>query len=223
MKLFFINFFFIFLLLANSVLSANDLVAEYSVTSSGIKIGKFSWSLKLSNDKYETKISLINSGIFSPLYKFQGEYLSKGVIENNKFKSQKYKQNWKTRNKIRVVEMLFDDRLIELYQNPEEKEVARINVYDLKYYFDPITSFINILSGAESVNTVDGRRVYTMKKTNTGENKRIVLEIKNYKNIWADHKRNDLEKIEFILDKEKFLPQKIKIYFKKRVFNLNKR
>ena len=44
-----------------------------------------------------------------------------------------------------------------------------------------------------------------MSKTNS-------LNINNYKNIWADHQRNDLKKIEFIVGDD-FLPQKILIYF----------
>ena len=50
---------------------------------------------------------------------------------------------------------------------------------------------------------------------------KIVLNINNYKNIWADHQRNDLKKIEFIVGDD-FLPQKILIYFKERVFKLEK-
>jgi len=48
-----------------------------------------------------------------------------------------------------------------------------------------------------------------------------LLNINNYKNIWADHQRNDLKKIEFIVGDD-FLPQKILIYFKERVFKLEK-
>ena len=48
------------------------------------------------------------------------------------------------------------------------------------------------------------------------------LAIKNYKNIWADHQRNDLKKIEFFLEDENFLPKRINIFFKERVFKLKK-
>ena len=87
-------------------------------------------------------------------------------------------------------------------------------------YFDPITSFINILNGRDEAKTVDGRRVYTLKKIE-GEGESIVLKIKNYKNIWADHKKNDLKKIEFFIGDD-LLPNKIFIYFKERVFKLEK-
>ena len=87
-------------------------------------------------------------------------------------------------------------------------------------YFDPITSFINILSGDNEVKTIDGRRLYIMKNINLEALNKITIQIKDYKNIWADHNRNDLKKIEFFLIKESFLPKKIIIYFKDRVFKL---
>ena len=50
----------------------------------------------------------------------------------------------------------------------------------------------------------------------------FVIFIKEYRNLWADHKRNDLEKIEFIIKDGVFLPIKINIYFKNRIFKLSK-
>ena len=41
--------------------------------------------------------------------------------------------------------MIFDDYLIDLFQDPTEKEFSRINLEELYLYFDPITSFLNIL------------------------------------------------------------------------------
>ena len=79
-----------------------------------------------------------------------------------------------------------------------------------------------ILNGFDNVKTIDGRRIYIMKKnTLLGDNK-ITIEIRDYKNIWADHNRNDLKKIEFFINKDVFLPEKINIYFKERVFKLQK-
>ena len=49
----------------------------------------------------------------------------------------------------------------------------------------------------------------------------IILEIEDYVNIWADHKRNDLKKIEFLV-KDDLLPYEILIHFKKRVFKLER-
>ena len=199
---------------------ANNFSEEYKVSANGIKIGYFSWSINIDDNVYQTEINLKNSGIFSPLYKFEGSYLSVGIIENNMFKTQSYKQFWKTKKKTKIVKMSFDDYLIELKQEPIEKEVARVNLEDLYLYFDPITSFINILNGEIEAKTIDGRRVYRLKKIEDGGGK-IVLKIEDYINIWADHKRNDLKKIEFFIEDD-LLPYEILIHFKKRVFKLEK-
>ena len=213
----FIVFFVIFVVNSSY---ANNFSAEYKVSTTGIKIGNFSWSLNINDNVYQTEINLKNSGIFSPLYKFEGSYLSAGVIENNIFKTKNYKQFWKTKKKTKIVKMLFDDYLIELKQEPIEEEKARVNLEDLYLYFDPITSFINILNGENEAKTIDGRRIYRLKK-NEGEDGNIILKIEGYINIWADHKRNDLKKIEFFIEND-FLPYEILIHFKERVFKLER-
>ena len=213
----FLIFFIIFVI---NTSYANNFSAEYKVSTTGIKIGNFSWSLNINDNVYQTEINLKNSGIFSPLYKFEGSYLSAGVIENNIFKTKNYKQFWKTKKKTKIVEMLFDNYLIELKQEPIEEEIARVILEDLYLYFDPITSFINILNGEDEVNTIDGRRIYRLKK-NEGEDGNIILKIEGYINIWADHKRNDLKKIEFFIEND-FLPYEILIHFKERVFKLER-
>ena len=213
----FLVFFIIFVI---NTSHANNFSAEYKVSTTGIKIGNFSWSLKISDDIYQTEIHLKNSGIFSPLYKFEGSYLSTGVIENNIFKTQNYKQFWKTNKKTKIVKMSFDDYLIELKQEPIEEEMARVNLENLYLYSDPITSFINILNGEDEAKTIDGRRVYRLIK-NEGEGGNIILKIEDYTNIWADHNRNDLKKIEFFIEND-FLPYEILIHFKERVFKLER-
>ena len=60
--------------------------------------------------------------------------------------------------------MLFDDYLIELKQEPIEKEVARINLEELYLYFDPITSFINILNGENRQKQLMGEEFIDLKK-----------------------------------------------------------
>ena len=213
----FLVFFVIFVV---NTSYANNFSAEYKVSTTGIKIGNFSWSLNINDNVYQTEINLKNSGIFSPLYKFEGSYLSAGVIENNIFKTKNYKQFWKTKKKTKIVKMLFDDYLIELKQEPIEEESARVNLEDLYLYFDPITSFINILNGEDEAKTIDGRRIYRLKK-NEGKDGKMVLQIEDYVNIWADHKRNDLKKIEFFIEDD-LLPYKILIHFKERVFKLER-
>ena len=213
----FLIFFIIFVV---NTSYANNFSAEYKVSTTGIKIGNFSWSLNIGHNAYKTEINLKNSGIFSPLYKFEGSYLSVGVIENNIFKTQNYRQFWKTKKKTKIVDMSFDDYLIKLKQEPEEEETARVNLEDLYLYFDPITSFINILNGENEAKTIDGRRIYILKK-NEGKDGNIILKIEDYINIWADHKRNDLKKIEFFIEND-FLPYEILIHFKERVFKLER-
>ena len=213
----FLVFFIIFVI---NTSYANNFSAEYKVSTTGIKIGNFSWSLNINDNIYQTEINLKNSGIFSPLYKFEGSYLSTGVIENNIFKTQNYKQFWKTKKKTKIVEMSFDDYLIELKQEPIEEEIARVKLENIYLYFDPITSFINILNGENEAKTIDGRRIYKLKK-NEDEEGSIVLKIEDYTNIWADHKRTDLKKIEFFIEDD-FLPYEIIIHFKERVFRLER-
>ena len=213
----FLVFFIIFVI---NTSYANNFSAEYKVSTTGIKIGNFSWSLNINDNIYQTEINLKNSGIFSPLYKFEGSYLSTGVIENNIFKTQNYKQFWKTNKKTKIVKMSFDNYLIELKQEPIEEETARVNLENLYLYFDPITSFINILNGEDEAKTIDGRRIYRLKK-NEGAYGNIILKIEDYTNIWADHKRNDLKKIEFFIEND-FLPYEILIHFKERVFKLER-
>ncbi len=215
------NKFLIFLIIfVINTSYANNFSAEYKVSTTGIKIGNFIWSLNINDNIYQTEINLKNSGIFSPLYKFEGSYLSTGVIENNIFKTQNYNQFWKTKKKTKIVKMSFDDYLIELKQEPIEEEIARVKLENLYLYFDPITSFINILYGENEAKTIDGRRIYRLKKIE-GEEGNIILKIEDYVNIWADHKRNDLKKIEFFIEDE-FLPYKILIHFKERVFKLER-
>ncbi len=214
------KFLVFFVIFAVNTSYANNFSAEYKVSTTGIKIGNFSWSLNINDNIYQTEINLKNSGIFSPLYEFEGSYLSTGVIENNIFKTQNYKQFWKTKKKTKIVKMSFDDNLIELKQEPIEEEIARVDLENLYLYFDPITSFINILNGEDEAKIIDGRRIYRLKK-NEGENGNIILKIENYINIWADHKRNDLKKIEFFIEND-FLPYEILIHFKERVFKLER-
>ncbi len=221
MKLFLTKSILIFFFLIN-ISEADEINSKYIVKTSGIKIGEFSWFLDINGEKYRSRINLKNSGIFSPLYRFKGEYNSSGLAEGNKLQSRNYKQNWKTKKKTKIIEMFFDKRLIRLVQVPEEVELSRINLDDLYGYDDPITSFLNILKGYDSAYTIDGRRIYKMTKVDLQKKDKITLEIQDYSNIWADHKRNDLKKIEFILDDDNFFPKKIIVYFKDRIFKLFK-
>ena len=222
MKLHFIKLISIYVFLFFNTSFAGDFEVNYNVSTSGIKIGEFNWFLNLNENNYKTKINLKNSGLFSALYKFKGGYTSVGIIENQMFKSKKYKQNWQTKKQTKIVEMSFDVSVTNLSQNPKEKELSRIDLNKLFDYFDPITSFLNILNGFDNIKTIDGRRIYIMKKNILLGDDKITIEIRDYKNIWADHNRNDLKKIEFFMNKDTYLPEKMNIYFKERVFKLQK-
>ena len=211
----------IFLFICNNG-NAKNFENKYSVSTSGIKIGEFIWTLNIKVYNYESKIDLKSSGIFSPLYSFRGKYKSRGIIKNDEYVAQEYKQYWKTKKKIKIVEMSFDNHITKIFQKPKEKELSRVNLNELAQYYDPITSFINILNGSKKSKTIDGRRIYLMEKVDLEDSEIITVKINNYKNIWADHKRNDLKKIEFFIDGFNFLPKEIKIYFKDRVFKLKK-
>ena len=93
---------------------------------------------------------------------------------------------------------------------------------------DPLSSFLNILlSDNADFKTIDGRRLYKMspepkKKGGNIYSKKII--IKDYINIWADHKRNDLQFILTTQDvsKNKYFPTMIKIKNKGLTFTLTK-
>ena len=119
------------------------------------------------------------------------------------------------------MELLFDENnLTSLIQKPIEEDIMRVDVFNKEGVKDPLTSFLQIIMGQKNSLVVDGRRLYTMtSKINENENK-IIIEIKNYHNLWADHKRNDFEKIIFEKQSGSILPVKIFIYFDGRVFRL---
>ena len=67
---------------------------------------------------------------------------------------------------------------------------------------------------------VDGRRVYMMNTVFDKKNYQTIVEVSNFFNLWADHKRSKFEKITFERKGIEFLPTKIFIYFDGRVFKL---
>ena len=217
MKLLFnIVFFLIFI---NFSVKAELLNSEYVIETKGIKIGKLSWKLEMYKD-YKSLMILKSEGFFSGLYKFNGQYESYGKLNNKKLMPSKYSQIWITKNKDRRVEIFFENEKIkQLFNMPKEKEFARVDFKKLTNYMDPLSSFINILLDNGPSNTIDGRRTYLMHPEENNNSKKII--IKEYTNIWADHKRNDLEYIEIFNDKDiSFLPKKIKIRFKGSTFTL---
>ena len=108
-------------------------------------------------------IILEDKGFLSSVYKFNGKYETSGFILNNNFKPMEYKQNWITNKKEKNVKIIFNNNsLTELLLFPEEKEHQRIQYIGIKNFFDPLSSFLNLLMGENQSKTIDGRRTYLM-------------------------------------------------------------
>ena len=212
-----------------STLFAEDFKEAYVVEIGKIDIGKLLWDVNISSDNYKILIRLKSRGLLSKLYKFEGNYEAYGNIVGGSLVPLKYKQFWLTKNKRREVGITFDNHSIaglEIF--PHEKEHPRVEYTEIENHFDPLSSFLNILIGKEKSKTIDGRRIYSMvvekqDSYRTGETKKILIE--DYVNIWADHKRNDLEYIEIKQEysEEIFsMPEIMKIKFKGLLYKLRR-
>ena len=216
LRLFFVFFFF------NSITYSDEYYAGYKIEVGKINIGNVSWGVS-------TFVSLKDEGVLSFVYKFEGRYEAQGRLRDNVLRAEYYSQFWKTKKKEREVKIFFENNALKrLKLVPKEKELPRIDYIGLNDYLDPLSSILNILIGSESSKVIDGRRVYSMvEKTKKPGNKKNSkrLEIKDYTNIWADHKRNDLEYIEIFQEKTNgsfVMPHQIKIKFDGVIFVLTK-
>ena len=230
MKLFFNFLFFIMLVLPTSgFLFANELKGEYIIEVTKLNIGKLFWDIELTNTYYKISIKLQDKGILSGLYKFEGNYEVEGKIINNVLIPSNYKQFWSTKKKKRDIEISFiNGFLTELRMLPKEKEEPRIEYIGIENHLDPISSFLSLAMDKQHSKTIDGRRIYSMfveKKINVGNMETKNILIKDYVNIWTDHKKNDLEyiKISKKLGSEIIsMPLIIEIKFKGILFSLKK-
>ena len=215
-------FFKLFLLtLLSQPLYSRDFETKYQIKNRGVVIGFLTWHLSITDKNYKTSINLKQKGPLSILYSFSGKYEASGKIENGFLYSKKYSQIWKTSKKQRFVEIFYDEKEIKnLTLFPTEKEIPRIDYYKLKNYNDPITSFLNVIFNKSDSYTIDGRRLYVL-RPDEKENK-IKISIDEYKNIWADHNRNDLKYIDLIIEENLNFPIQINIMFKSSVFKLKK-
>ena len=221
---------FVFFVFTNfSVLFADDFKEAYVVEIGKINIGELLWDVKIYNDNYKILIRLKSKGLLSKLYKFEGSYETNGSVVKGSLMPLRYKQFWLTKNKKREVEITFNNRsIIGLEIFPHEKERARVEYAEIENHFDPLSSFLNILIGKMKSKTIDGRRIYSMvvKKKDgyeTRETKKILIE--DYVNIWADHKRNDLEYVEIKQEHTEgsfSMPEVIKIKFKGLLYKLRR-
>ena len=182
------------------------------------------WDLNKNDSTYKINIELKSRGLLSPLYRFRGSYAADGFLKNGFFTPISYTQEWITKKKKRNVQIAFKNhKVFSLMQQPIEKEIPRLDVFLLEDYLDPLSSFLKLLSGLSESKTIDGRRIYifTLIEENKDENKKT-YGIKEYNNIWADHKRNDLEKISIIKKFNNYLPEAIYINFKEQLFSIIK-
>ena len=134
------------------------------------------------------------------------------------------------KKKYKKIQIIFDgESVLSLNIDPKENEFPRVDYKGIFGLNDPLASFLNILVSDDSRhNTIDGRRIYKMSLDFKNENENSVTKkiiIKDYTNIWADHKRNDLKYIIIEMgpiSNENILPNKIKIKNKGLVFKLTR-
>jgi len=199
---------------------------KYLVEVGGINLGAFVWEVVLTKEKYFMRITLENKGLLTSIYKFSGLYEVSGMRQNGNIFPKTYKQEWKTNKKERNVEMFFNEnKVVKIIQSPIEKEIRRIDYNDKVGLKDPLTSFLEILLRKKQSRTIDGRRTYFMRAELNKTNNLIKINIKEYKNIWSDHKRLDLEYIELLQNSfvnSLTLPSLIKIKFKGIVYKITK-
>ena len=212
-----------------STLFAEDFKESYVVEIGKIDIGKLFWDISISNDNYKISISLKSNGLVSRLYKFEGSYETGGSVVEGSLIPLKYKQFWLTKNKTREVEITFNNRsIVGLEVFPRETERPRVEYAEVENHFDPLSSFLNILIGKKKSKTIDGRRIYSMVVKKKDDYKNIEIKkifIEDYVNIWADHKRNDLEYVEIKQEYKKgvfSMPEVIKIKFKGLLYKLRR-
>ena len=200
---------------------AESFYKKFSIKVSGLKIGELVWKLEIDNNNYSNDIKLKSKGLLSAIYTFEGDYFSKGIIENNKLKPHTYNHVWKTNKAEKTMNLSFENNtLSSLNQTPYEKEKLRIDIFNIKQTKDPLSSFLEIIMGKTNSLVVDGRRTYTMSAKFDKKENKTVINISDYSNLWADHKRSKFEQISFEKKDEALLPIKINIHFDGRVFKL---
>jgi len=214
------SFVFFFLFLVPTYVLSKNYNATYKIKTNGLLIGRLDWDLEINDSSYSLEVGLKNKGMLSVLFSFVGNYSVRGRIIEGRFVSTDYSQAWKTNKKKRDVGISFrDGGVLNLKQIPKENELLRIDLSSLADYSDPLTSFLKLLNGSSESKTIDGRRTYTLEFVEEDQkNKKYV--VKNFSNLWADHKRNGLEYIYFKEGGNKFVPSSILIGFKGRLFKI---
>ena len=130
MKLF-LNSLFVSLLFICTTIKSEDVFKKYIVKVSGVKIGTLNWEVSINNKAYKNKIYLKSKGFLSTFYKFEGNYYSKGFVENSILKPEKYTHIWKTNKIKKNMSLVFENqKLKSLEQFPIEKEYLRVYPYN---------------------------------------------------------------------------------------------
>ncbi len=218
---FILSNFFILLFFISSPVFSESFYKEFSIKVSGLKIGELVWVLEIEDNNYSNDIKLKSKGLLSGIYTFEGNYFSKGIVANNKLKPRTYNHVWKTNKTKKAMSLGFENNtLISLNQTPYEKEKLRIDVFNIEQTKDPLSSFLDIIMGANRSLVIDGRRKYTMNAEFNKKENKTVINISDYSNLWADHKRSKFEQISFEKKDGVLLPIKIIIHFDGMVFKL---
>ena len=218
---FILNNFFILLFFISNPVYAESFYQKFTIKVSGLKIGELIWVLEINNNNYSNDIKLKSKGLLSAIYSFEGDYFSKGMVANNKLKPHIYNHFWKTNKTEKTMNLNFENNMLSsLNQTPYEKEKLRTDVFNIKQTKDPLSSFLEIIMGENSSLVVDGRRTYTMNAEFNKKENKTIINISDYSNLWADHKRSKFEKISFEKKDGVLLPIKININFDGRVFKL---
>ena len=102
-----LNSFFLFFFFLSGQTHSEEIYKKYTVKVSGIKIGKLEWWVQIDDAKYFNKIKLNSGGLLSAIYRFEGEYLSEGVLENKKLKPTNYRHLWKTNKATKKMDLIF--------------------------------------------------------------------------------------------------------------------
>ena len=214
------NFFILLFFISNPVY-AESFYKEFSIKVSGLKIGELVWVLEIDNNNYLNNIKLKSKGLLSAIYTFEGNYFSKGIVTKNNLTPQSYNHVWKTNKTEKTMNLVFENNtLSSLNQTPHEKEKLRVGVFNIKQTKDPLSSFLEIIMGEASSLVVDGRRIYTMNAEFNKKENKTIINISDYSNLWADHKRSKFEQISFEKKDGVLLPIKINIHFDGRIFKL---
>ena len=219
--------------------SSERINVNYEITWNKISLGKVSWNLFLDSNEYSLEIILENYGVSSKLFPFYGEHFSKGEVNEGIYVPNKYYQIWNTKKKNRSINVLFKNRRIDFFEIiPKEAVGPRINFYNLDSVVDPLSAVLTIITKNRPLvvnNVFDGRRVYSLSTENmrlennyniSGFNSlfRQNLIISKYRNIWKDHNKKDLKKVEIVTGKTESgltLPLYFKIISKGLVFKIN--